>query len=136
LPVTLNVTDPDSMILDQRGNLMLTDQAGAELIFIRQPGGSSQSVSHLALFSGGVSTQIDDTVIPSRSTGFILVSDINANTIYKITYTGLGFEPGVVYASENVGGAVAQLDVDNGVLTSIVTGMSSARGMAFVSVAK
>jgi hypothetical protein len=132
LPVTLNVTDPDSMILDQRGNLMLTDQADAELLFIRQPGTSSQSISLLPLLSGGVSTQIDDTAIATHSTDFLLVSDITANAIYKITYAGLGFEPGVVYAAENVGGAVAQLDIDNGVLTPIVTGMSSARGLAFV----
>ena len=66
-PVQLNLQDPDSMISDPEGDLVLDSQADAELIFVHHPGLQDQSVFHLALASGGNSTQIDDTVLASSS---------------------------------------------------------------------
>jgi hypothetical protein len=34
---SLNLTDPDSMTIDPRGNIVLDSQADSELIFIRHP---------------------------------------------------------------------------------------------------
>jgi hypothetical protein len=49
----LNLQDPDSMISDPEGDLILDSQADAELIFVHGPGRADQSVFHLALTSGG-----------------------------------------------------------------------------------
>jgi hypothetical protein len=40
--------------------------------------------------------------------------------------------PGVAYSASDSDGLVGTLDLDNGVVTPIVTGLGSARGMLFV----
>jgi hypothetical protein len=52
-PVTLNLLDPDSMIFDPVGDLVLDSQSDAELIIVRHPGFTDQSVFHLGLTLGG-----------------------------------------------------------------------------------
>jgi hypothetical protein len=55
--VKLNEIDPDSMTIDPKGDLVLVNQAGSELVFISNPGTAQQSVSRLP-----VGDQLDDTV--------------------------------------------------------------------------
>ena len=127
-PVQLNLQDPDSMISDPEGNLILDSQADAELIFVHHPGQSDQGVFHLAVTSGGTSTQIDDTVLASSSQGVILVSDRDGETIYAITAPF--FSPSEAYSAGPT--FVGRLDPHTGDLTPIVTGMVSPHGMTFV----
>ena len=61
-PVTLNLQDPDSMMFDPFGDLVLDSQADGELIIVHHPGAFDQSVYHLALTLNGASVQIDDTI--------------------------------------------------------------------------
>jgi hypothetical protein len=42
--VTLNLTDPDSLSVDQRGNIVLDNQADAELVFVSYPFTDDQTV--------------------------------------------------------------------------------------------
>jgi len=127
-PIQLNLQDPDSMITDPAGDLVLDSQADAELIFVHHPGFADQSVFHLALTSGGTSTQIDDTVLASSSQGVILVSDRDGETVYSIQAPFFG--PSEAYSAGPT--FVGRLDTHTGVLTPIVTGMVSPHGMTFI----
>jgi len=127
-PIQLNLQDPDSMTHDPEGDLVLDSQADAELIFVHHPGSADQSVFHLALTSGGNSTQIDDTVLASSSQGVILVSDRDAETVYSITAPFFG--PSEAYSAGPT--FVGRLDTHSGVLTPIVTNMVSPHGMTFI----
>jgi hypothetical protein len=127
-PIQLNLQDPDSMINDPEGDLVLDSQADAELIFVHHPGFADQGVFHLALTSGGNSTQIDDTVLASSSQGVILVSDRDAETVYSITAPFFG--PSEAYSAGPT--FVGRLDTHSGVLTPIVTNMVSPHGMTFI----
>jgi hypothetical protein len=127
-PVALNLQDPDSMIFNRFGDLVLDSQADAELIVVHHPGFEDQSVYHLALTENGSSSQIDDTVFATSSHGVILVSDRDGETVYAISRNL--FSPGAAFSATPT--AVAALDLETGILTDVVTGMVSPHGMAFV----
>jgi hypothetical protein len=128
-PVTLNLQDPDSMIMSPDGSLLLDSQDDSELIFVRHPGQHSQKVFHLSLSSGGVVAKVDDTVFASGD-GFILVSDLDANIVYRIDQA---FWPGLEpYSASNSLGLVGRLDLETGNLAPVVTGLKNPRGMSFI----
>src|ERR1017187_7117746 len=60
-PVTLNLQDPDSMIFNPFGDLVLDSQADAELVVVHHLGFTDQSVYRLKLTTKGAATQVDDT---------------------------------------------------------------------------
>lgn len=130
-PLTLNLQDPDSMVFDQLGDLVLDSQADGELIIVHHIGAVDQSVYHLLLSLNGSGTQVDDTVFATSSHGTILVSDRDAGSagiIYAISRNI--FSPQSAYtATPN---SVGSLDFDTGVITNVVTGMVSPHGMAFI----
>lgn len=66
-PVTLNLQDPDSMIFDPFGDLVLDSQADAELVVVHHLGFTDQSVYRLKLTTKGVPTQVDDTIFATSS---------------------------------------------------------------------
>lgn len=127
-PVSLNLQDPDSMIFNPLGDLVLDSQADAELIVVHHPGYTDQSVYHLGLTENGSAAQIDDTVFATASHGVILVSDRDGETVYAISRNI--FSSSAAYSATPT--AVAELNPDTGVLTDIVTGLVSPHGMAFV----
>jgi hypothetical protein len=126
--VALNLQDPDSMIFNPLGDLVLDSQADAELIIVHRAGEAEQSVYHLPLTQHGVPVQIDDTVFATASHGVILVSDRDGETVYAISRNI--FSPSAAYSATP--SSVAALDPDTGVLTDVVTGMVSPHGMAFI----
>lgn len=128
-PVGLNLQDPDSMIFNPLGDLVLDSQADAELIIVHHAGYVDQSVYHLALTENGASSQIDDTVFATSSHGVILVSDRDGETVYAISRDI--FAPSAAYSATPT--AVAALDPSTGILTDVVTGMVSPHGMAFIN---
>jgi hypothetical protein len=128
-PVGLNLQDPDSMIFNPLGDLVLDSQADAELIIVHHVGYADQSVYHLGLVENGVAAQIDDTVFATSSHGVILVSDRDGETVYAISRDI--FAPAAAYSATPT--AVASLDPATGVLTDVVTGMVSPHGMAFIN---
>jgi hypothetical protein len=72
-PLTLNLQDPDSMLFNQFGDLVLDSQADGELIMVHHWGAVDQSVYHLGLTLNGMGTQVDDTVFgPRRRTAQFL----------------------------------------------------------------
>ena len=132
-PTTLNLTDPDSLTVDPRGNIVLNSQADSELVFIRNPLSQNKTVARLSVSTAAGPTTVDDTAFPATARDFMLVSDVAAGVVYRIDSPLLGFEPGVAYSSSDTQGFVAVLNLDTGVLTTIGTGFQSTRGMIFVS---
>jgi hypothetical protein len=128
-PVQLNLQDPDSMILDPFGDIVLDSQADAQLIVVHHPGYDDQKVYHLGVKQKGAPVQIDDTVFATATHGVILVSDRDGETVYAISRNI--FSPHAAYSATP--NSVAELDMDTGVLTNVVTGMVSPHGMAFIN---
>ena len=131
VPQTQNLQDPDSMIFDQFGDLVLDSQADGELIIVHHLGAVDQSVYHLGLSLNGSSTQVDDTVFATSSHGTILVSDRDAGSagiVYSISKDI--FSPGSAYTAALT--SVGSLNFDTGIITNVVTGLVSPHGMAFI----
>jgi hypothetical protein len=132
-PVSLNLTDPDSLTLDPRGNIVLNSQADAELIFIQHPFSATPTVGHLGITVAGVAATVDDTAFASNPRAFMVFSDVSGDTVYRMDSTPFGFEPGTAYSTSDTLGIVGVLNLDNGVLTPVATGFKSTRGMIFVA---
>jgi len=138
MTVSLNLTDPDSMTKDPEGNIVFVSQADSELIFVRHPGESDQTVGRLGLSStatgpGGALITIDDTSFSPRNAAYLLVTDVGGGVIYRVDRSNFGFEPGQAYSASDTAGIVGSLNLDNGVITPIVSGLVSARGLLFVT---
>lgn len=136
--VKLNLTDPDSLTIDPRGNIVLDSQADSELVFIRRAFTDEQTVGRLNITSsvtgpGGATITLDDTAFAPNPKAFLLVTDVNAGVIYRIDGGTFGFEPGVAYSASDTLGLVGTLNLDNGFVTPIVTGFGSPRGLLFIS---
>ncbi|HWY56313.1 MAG TPA: hypothetical protein VNZ03_17745 [Terriglobales bacterium] len=126
--IELNLQDPDSMITDMEGDLVLDSQADGELVFVHNPGAANQKVFRLRLSEKGKPTQIDDTVLAYSSQGLILVSDRDGETVYSIQAPFFG--PSEAYSAGPT--FVGRLNTHNGALTPVVSGMVSPHGMTFI----
>jgi hypothetical protein len=136
--VKLNLTDPDSLTIDPRGNILLDSQADSELVFIRHPFTEEQKVGLLKITSTvtgplGATITLDDTAFAPDPKAYLLVTDVNAGVIYRMDSGTFGFEPGTAYSASDTLGLVGTLNLDNGVVTPVVTGFGSARGLLFIS---
>jgi sugar lactone lactonase YvrE len=131
--ITLNLTDPDSLSVDQRGNLVLNSQADAQLVFIRHPLMADQTVGRISITTATRPTTVDDTAFAPEGQSFALFSDVKADKVYRLDAPKFGFEPGTAYCTSDTAGIVGVLNLDNGVLAPIATGFGSTRGMVFVS---
>jgi hypothetical protein len=130
-PITstkLNLTDADSQTTDPQGDLVLMSQADGDLLFIHNPGTSSQKVSYLS-----VGTQVDDTIWPTSSNGCLLVTDNNSGVFSVCSDIWVTGTP--VSASPNdatVISFVGTLSMSSGQLTPFVVGIANPHGMAFI----
>jgi hypothetical protein len=129
--VTLNLTDPDSLMIDTKGNLVLDDQADSQIVTIRNPGTDDQKVTTLP-----VTTQLDDSWWIRSGDGALLLVDGKANTTYKVTLKG-DFEHGTIYTvvpsdSTPLPGTLGIVDSKTGKVTPVVTGLGSPTGLNFL----
>ncbi len=135
--MSLNLTDPDSMTKDLRGNIVFTSQADSELVFVGHVGTSEQTVGlprrHFGRrrSRGAHPHHRRHRFRAARGAAYLLVTDVGSGTIYRIDRS-FGFETGQAYSASDTAGLVGTLNLDNGVVTPVVTGMSSARGLQFV----
>ena len=125
---TLNLTDPDSMAIDNNGNLVLDSQQDSELVFVKNPG-ASQVVSVLPLTLYGNPWPVDDTRWAPSGSSYMLLSDNHTQMIYKITATG-GFTAGTAYSAGQ--GTLLLTNTATGAMTPIFTGMNTPHGLIFV----
>ena len=131
--VQLNLTDPDSMTVDPRGDIVFTSQADGELVFVRDPLTANQTVGRLQITLNGAMTTLDDTAFATHPSSFLLFTDISGDTIYRLDSAPFGFEPGTAYSGSDTAAVLGVLNLDNGVLTPIATGFGSVRGLLFVT---
>jgi sugar lactone lactonase YvrE len=127
-PVTLNLTDPDSMTTDINGNLILVSQGDSAIITIQNPGSPSQKVMKTP-----VGNQEDDTVWTTSPSGDLLVTDAAKNVTYSIEWKGAAGT--VITEAPNdsgVVGFVGTIDMSTGFITPVVVGMGKPTGMIFI----
>jgi len=137
--VTLNLQDPDSMILDPFGELILDSQGDSEEVVVQFPGQSCQSAFVVPLtYPTGADTfaglMADDTAFATANTGFIIFADKSLQTVYKITTPYFFIGAAYTAFQDNTGtfGFVGRTDFSTGVSTPIITGLGNPGGMAFV----
>ena len=125
--VTLNLTDPDSLSTDGKGDLVLVSQADSELVIMSHPGTSQQSVSVIP-----EGTQLDDTVWTTND-GRLLVSDGKTGKTFWVQYS---FKSGTIYteapSDSGVAGFVGTVDPATGIITPVIIGLVHPTGMIFV----
>jgi hypothetical protein len=140
---TLNLQDPDSMIVDPYGELVMTSQGDGELIVVQHPGLPCQNAFVIPLSSepgpGPAETQLDDTVFTTQPAGELLVADKNLNAVYAITapyFAAAAYSAVQVFvpptAANPTTSFVSETDLTTGVVTPIVNGMGNPGGMAFI----
>jgi len=126
--VTLNLTDPDSLTTDDKGDLVLVSQGDSELIIISNPG-TAQKVSVIP-----VGTQLDDTVWATSAKGSLLVSDGTTGNTYWVKSDT--FVAGTIFTEtpndSGVAGMLATVDPATGILTPFAIGFGKPTGMLFV----
>lgn len=128
-PVTLNMTDPDSMAIDPNGNLVVDSQQDSELVFVTNPG-ASQAVSVLPLTLYGNAWPVDDTRWAPAGNSFMLLADNKAQLVYRIDATA-GFTAGTAYSAGQ--GTLLQTNTSTGAMTPVFTGMGTPHGLIFVN---
>jgi secreted PhoX family phosphatase len=127
--VTLNLVDPDSLTFDPSGDLVLDNQAGTQLVFIKGAGTSHQTVRSLM-----IGDAVDDSLWPTASAGSFLISDTKANVIYALHSTS--YSRSTLYATtpndSGVAGFVGTIDLASGIITPVAIGLISPHGMVFL----
>jgi hypothetical protein len=126
--VTLNEIDPDSLSIDPAGDLVLTNQAGSELVFISNPGSASQVVTRLA-----VATQLEDPTWATSADGEFLIVDGTTNMIYSVKGP---FVPGTAYTETPDDSSIASMfgtvNLKTGVVSPLIIGFTKATGLLFL----
>jgi len=131
--ITLNLQDPDSMILDPQGDLVLDSQADDELIIVSSPGTEAQTVQRLSLTTTsppGAAVEVDDTIFASSTSGTIFMADVDGDTVYRLHSNA--WTIGDAFSAADLDGFVGHLNLSTGLLSSIATGFKSPHGMAFI----
>ena len=129
--VVAQQSDPDSLKVDASGDLVLDSQADGDLIFLNRPGSPNQAGLRLHL-TNGTSNQItvDDTVFPTAPAGTIFVVDTGGNTVYAVKSNA--YQPGGAYSASDSDGILGKVDLSTGLVTRIVSGMTSPHGALFI----
>jgi hypothetical protein len=126
--ITMPLTDPDSMMIDPQGDLVLDSQADMQLLIIHNAGQAGQSVKVLP-----VGTPVDDTVWPTASKGCMIIAD-NASGVFSVcsdlwvTSTPLTAAPN----DSTIISFVGTVSLGSGLITPIIVGMNNPHGMAFL----
>jgi hypothetical protein len=127
--VSLNLTDPDSMMISPQGDLVLDSQADGEILTIHNVGTPQQTVKVLS-----VGTQVDDSVFPTASKGCMIIAD-NASGIYSVC--SQLWVSGTAYTAapndSTIIGFVGSLNMSTGVITPVIVGLGNPHGLGFIA---
>ena len=131
-PMTLNVFDPDSLNQTPTGDLLLSNESGASLTDVANPGTTSQTVTSLSLYSpNGSPVNTDDTGFATSTSGTLLVADVKNNTVYAITAKN-GFTLNQAFSSDKTNQSLDMLNFSTGLETPIITGFGGPAGIGFI----
>lgn len=129
------IGDPDSMTLDQAGELVVDNRSDDSLYIVRDPK-AQNPVLRVPLVLGGAPVEVNDTIFTTSATngvastaGTIFITDTSANAIYLLTKPY--FPSNEVYTAANVANVVGLLDLNTGVVTPVATGFKGLHGLAF-----
>jgi hypothetical protein len=130
-PVTLNLQDPDSMTASPSGKLVMTSQADDEIVIIKHPGKSNQSVGLLPLTDASNNpVSVDDTLFRRGASGAVLMTDLSAGIVYAVT--GPPLKGGLAFSAALDIGQLGTLNFNTGLFSPIITGLGSPRGLAIL----
>jgi hypothetical protein len=128
----LNVFDPDSLNLTPNGSLLLSNESGAQLTEVTNPG-PNQTVTSLNLTdANGNPVNTDDTGFATSSKGTLLFSDVKNNVVYALTANN-GFAMNQAFSSDKTNHSLDMLNFSTGVMTPIVTGLGGPAGIGFIN---
>ena len=124
----LTLTDPDSLTVDNKGQLVLVSQGDSLLVFINNPGAAGQTVSKMP-----VGTQLEDTVWPSGPGRLLVVDGGSTGATYWIDGN---FSNGDIYTQapndSGIDNFVGVLNPATGFVTPIAIGFGKATGLVFI----
>ncbi len=124
----LNEVDPDSLTVDNQGNLVLVNQGGNEIVFIGHPGTAQQTVSRIP-----VGTQLDDTIWTKGGPGRLFITDGKNNMVYTLhTSQPDGTVFTAVPGDSGVAGFIGTVNISAGNVTPIAVGFGSPTGLLYV----
>jgi hypothetical protein len=131
-----NQTDPDSMTTTPQGGLLLSSQGDGTLLFVHNVGLANQSVDILPLTNTlGNQEQVDDSVLPTSSSGCMLIADKHDNAVLSLC--GNKFNVSGLYSAGQDGVtnaySVGEVNPNSGVYTPILTGINGSAGEVFIS---
>lgn len=136
---TLNLQDPDSMILDPFGELILDSQGDGLEVIVHNAGQKCQSAFVVPLIYPDSPTttagiMADDTAFATTNEGFIVFADKTLQTVFKITapYFFVGAAYTAFQNDAGTLGFVGHTDFTTGLSTPIITGLGNPGGMAFI----
>ncbi|HEY2009002.1 MAG TPA: PEPxxWA-CTERM sorting domain-containing protein [Rhizomicrobium sp.] len=142
LTSSTNEPDIDSLKSTPNGNLVLTTEGDGpgccdpvgEFTLISHPGTPGQTVTNVAVTSGGNNVSgIDDVIFPGATSGWLYVTETGANTVDKVWLSGL--DPNTPIVAIGGLGEVALVDPTTGdVESALLSGLDSPHGMDFVPV--
>ena len=131
MPVTLNMTDPDSSAISPNGDLVIDGQQDSELVFVKGVGTAGQSVDVLPVTLYGNPWPVDDTRwSPASGNSFMLLSDNGQLIVYRIDAAG-GFAPSQAFSAGQ--GTLLETNTTTGVMTPVFVGMKTPHGIAFIT---
>jgi hypothetical protein len=123
---TLNLQDPDSMIMTASGQLVLDSQSDHQLVFVKNPGGASQSVGVLNL-----ANEVDDTAFARAGRQTLFFTDQGSGVIYALTGS---FRAGQAVSAADTLGQIVGVNRKTGAFTPLVTGLMAPKGELFAAV--
>jgi hypothetical protein len=124
------MTDTDSSMIDPAGDLVIASQQDSEMVFVKNLGTATQSVSVLPMTLYGNPWPLDDTRwSPATGTSFMLVSDPPTQLIYQIN-AATSFAASTAYSAGQ--GTVLLTNATTGTMTPIYIGMNNPHGLIFV----
>lgn len=127
--VQLNLTDPDSMTVTPKGDLMFVSQADNQLIFIHDPGAAGQTVSQLPLTDPtGAAASVDDSMFVPAAGGRAILSD--GGSLYALDIPSSA--SGIVLSADTDTKTLDELNTSTGVLTPLITGLSGPKGLVLL----
>ena len=130
------IGDPDSMILDPSGDLVLNNRSDLSL-YIVNPNGAGP-VRRLPLTLNGAPVQVNDTIFTVSTfgvsspagTGAIFITDTTAGEIYVLTKSF--FPPNLeAYTASPTANVVGLVNQQTGAVQTVANGFAGVNGLAF-----
>jgi hypothetical protein len=125
-------SDPDSLKLTPGGGLMLTSGADGQLIFVLASEDEHSKVAFLSLLDPkrAAVTGLDDALFATSGAGTFYLTDTGNNRVLKIEAQDIAV--GTLYACVGSLNEFGKVNLETGVVTSVVNSLKAPHGLAFV----